>query len=74
MAVDISDDVLMCDEDANDVVSNCDNDGCDDVNPDNVIGDKNHQITGISADNEGFDPKKATAEILKNEQDRKSVV
>ena len=44
MAVDISDDVLICDEDANDVVSNCDNDGCDDVNPDD-IGDKNHQIT-----------------------------
>ena len=62
MAVDISDDVLICDEDANYVVSNCDNDGCDDVNPDD-IGDKNHQITGISADNEGFDPKKATAEI-----------
>ena len=30
MAVDISDDVLICDEDANDVVSNCDIDGCDD--------------------------------------------
>ena len=35
---------------------------------DDVIGDKNHQITGISADNESFDPKKATAEILKNDQ------
>jgi len=45
MAVDISDDVLICDEDANDVVSNCDIDGCDDVNPDDVIGDKNHEIT-----------------------------
>jgi len=33
---------------------------------DDVIGDKNHQITGISADNEDFDPKMATAEILKN--------
>ena len=59
MAVDISDDVLICDEDANDVVSNCDIGGCDDVNPDNVIGDKYHQITGISVDNEGFDPKKS---------------
>ena len=67
MAVDISDDVLICDEDDNDVVSNSDIDGCDDANPD-VIGDKNHQITGISADNDDFDPKKATAEILKNEQ------
>jgi len=67
LAVDISDDVLICDEDANDVVSNCDNDGCDDANPDD-IADKNYQITGISADNESFDPKKATAEILKNDQ------
>jgi len=57
MAVDISDDVLICDEDANDVVSNCDIDGCDDANPDDVIGDKNHQITGISADNDDFDHK-----------------
>jgi len=58
--------VLICDKDADDVVCNCDNDGCDDANPGDVIGDKIHQITGISADNEGFDPKKATAEILKN--------
>ena len=68
MAVDISDDVLICDEDVNDdVVSNCDIDGCDDANPDDVVADKNQQITGISADDD-FDPRKATAEILKNEQ------
>ena len=66
IAVDISDDVLICDEDANDLMSKVDNDGCDYTNPDDVIDDKNHQITGIYADNEGFDPKMATAEILKN--------
>ena len=63
MAVDISDDVMICD-DGNDAVTNCDVDVCDDANPDSV-GDKNHQISG---DNDNFDSKKATAEILKNEQ------
>jgi len=65
MAVDISDDVLICDEDVNDVVSNCDIDGCDVANPDDVTGDKNHPITGISADNDDFDPRKATADFEK---------
>jgi len=57
MAVDI------CDDD-DDAVINCDVDVCDDPNPE-VVGDKSHQI---SEDNDNFDLKKATAEILKNEQ------
>ena len=60
MAVDISDDVMICDDDDNGAVTNCDVDVCDDANPD-VVGDKSQQISG---DNDNFDPKKATAEIL----------
>jgi len=55
MAVDISDDVMICDDDDDDdnVVTNCDVDVCDDANP-----DKNHQISG---DDDNFNSNKTSA-------------